>query len=144
MTDPKVIPPPAEFQPATDFDRTEPQAKGIFIFSAATIAFLLLTMGGIAVFFGEKFLGQVQREVLEAGNEQFEAVKARDRQHLTTYEYIDRAKGVVRVPIDKAIELLAAEAAADKLPYPAKPTEVKPDPAAAGNAPGAAPPASRN
>lgn len=143
MADPKVLPPPAEFQAATDFDQTEPQAKGIFIFSAATILFLLLTMGGIAAFFGDKIMGQIEKDVLEAGNAQFEGVKARDHEHLTSYGYVDAQKGVVRIPIDKAIDLLAAEAAAGKLPYPAKPTEVKPDPAAAvAVAPAAAKPAS--
>ena len=36
-------------------------------------------------------------------------VRARDRATLTTYGWVDREKGVVRLPIDLAIELLIAE-----------------------------------
>ncbi|MBX9604408.1 MAG: hypothetical protein K2X35_25635 [Bryobacteraceae bacterium] len=132
MADLSKLPPVAEFQADIDFDRSEPQTRGIFVFTVATVLFLVLTMAGIGWFFGDKFMAVYEREVLEAGSEVFDQVRARDTRNLTTYGYVDESKGKVRIPIDRAMELLAAEAAAGKLPYPAKPTEVKPgdDPAA--------------
>ncbi len=126
MADLHKLPPVAEFQPDIDYDRSEPQTQGIFVFTVATVLFLALTMAGIGWFFGDKFMGAFEREVLEAGSEVFDQVRARDARNLTTYGYIDQSKGQVRIPIERAMELLAAEAAAGKLPYPAKPTEVKP------------------
>ena len=37
-----------------------------------------------------------------------QAVRAEETQRLTTYGWVDQPKGVVRIPIDRAIELLAA------------------------------------
>ena len=37
-----------------------------------------------------------------------EAMRAAENQILTTYGWVDQQKGVVRIPIDRAIELLAA------------------------------------
>ncbi len=42
------------------------------------------------------------------------------REHLQTYGWIDRRAGVVRIPIDRAIDLLVAEAPAQKNAAPTK------------------------
>ena len=61
---------------------------------------------------------------------------------MNTYKYIDRNKGLVQTPISRAMELLAREAAENKLTYFQKSTPVKvpgPPGAAASPATGAAP-----
>jgi len=55
------------------------------------------------------------------------------------YGDLTKASGRVRIPIDKAMETFASEAAAGKLFYPAKPTvPKKEEPAAEAPAPAAA------
>jgi stringent starvation protein B len=56
--------------------------------------------------------------------------------------FADKKTGVVRIPLDRAMNLFAQEAAEGKLFYPAKsyvPKKEEPAPAAPGAAPGAAP-----
>jgi hypothetical protein len=54
-------------------------------------------------------------------------VRNRDAWNLSHYMYgdLDKSSGRVRVPIDKAMQTLADEAATGKLFYPAKPTVPK-------------------
>lgn len=41
----------------------------------------------------------------QARTERLQELQAKHRQELTTYEVIDRTEGVVRIPIDRAMEL---------------------------------------
>jgi len=47
---------------------------------------------------------QDQPEVIQA----WAAIDARQREHLTTYGWVDRPAGIVRIPIDQAMKRLAA------------------------------------
>jgi hypothetical protein len=47
---------------------------------------------------------QDEPDVLKA----WPAIEARQREHLTTYGWVDRPAGVVRIPIDEAMKRLAA------------------------------------
>jgi hypothetical protein len=85
--------------------------------------------------------------VLSVPSEQLQDVRNRDAWNLTHYMYgnLDKSTNRVRIPIDKAMQDFATEAAAGKLFYPAKDTPIKvEEPAAAaapaGGAPGAAAP----
>jgi hypothetical protein len=63
---------------------------------------------------------------------------------MTHYMYgnLDKSTNRVRMPVDKAMQTFAAEAAAGKLFYPAKPTPIKKEePAAAAAAPAGETPA---
>jgi hypothetical protein len=75
--------------------------------------------------------------------EKLKTLREADAKELTTYGWIDKNKGVVRLPIERAMELTVAELRA-KPPLPAYPiaTPAVPAPAAAPNAanpPGAQP-----
>lgn len=76
--------------------------------------------------------------------EKLEAAQKENANALTTYGWVDKTKGVARIPVAKAMELTVAELA-QKKPAPAGPiaTEASPaQPAAAPAAPGASPSAS--
>jgi hypothetical protein len=71
---------------------------------------------------------------------------------LSHYEYADKSKTTVRIPLDRARELVLKDAAEGKTFYPAKPTEPKPEQpaqpaagaaAADGTQPAAAPAAAK-
>jgi hypothetical protein len=53
-------------------------------------------------------------------------LRAKETEELNTYKYLDRNKGTVQIPISRAMQLLAEEAANHKLTYFQKPTPVKP------------------
>ncbi len=54
-------------------------------------------------------------------------VADREAEELHSYRYLDRDKGTVRLPIERAIELVAAEYAEGKLRYPTQPVPVPPE-----------------
>lgn len=47
--------------------------------------------------------------MLEPVSEDLRALRAREDIQLNSYEYIDREKGTVRLPITRAMELLSQE-----------------------------------
>src|SRR5215510_76318 len=68
--------------------------------------------------------------------EQLKTLREENQKELTTYAWVDKNKGVARIPIDRAMELTVADLA-QKKPAPAGPIATP----AAQTAPAAAPPA---
>ena len=60
--------------------------------------------------------------------------KAREDEHLYHYGYIDKSKGLVRMPVDRAMQLIADEYKQGKAGYNTKTYPVKPE--SAGGAQG--------
>jgi hypothetical protein len=77
----------------------------------------------LSIFIGTWF----QEKVLSAPNALLNDLRAREAEQLTKYSYIDKDSGLVRIPVDRAMELFAQEAAAGKLFYPGKPYAPKPE-----------------
>ena len=71
--------------------------------------------------------------------ENLKKLQEENKKDLTTYAWIDKNKGVARIPIDRAMELTVADLA-QKKPAPAGPIATPAAPAA----PAAAPPAPRS
>ncbi len=55
---------------------------------------------------------EVYRKVLSLSNPKLAELRAVEAEALNTYGWVDREKGVVRVPIGRAMEILAQEARA--------------------------------
>jgi hypothetical protein len=72
----------------------------------------------------------------KAREEKLKTLRQADAKELTTYGWIDKNKGVVRLPIERAMELTVAELSS-KRPIPAYPIAT---PAAQATPAGAAPP----
>jgi len=115
--------------PAEGFDRTEPHAGAIAAFGVVSVLMLVLLIFAVQGYFDKVYQEAVFEKVLSAPSEQLQDLRARDAWNLTHYMYGDLSKtsGRVRIPIDRALELYAQEAAAGKLFYPAKATAPKKD-----------------
>jgi hypothetical protein len=115
--------------PAEGFDKSEPHAVAIAAFGVASVLMLVLLIFAIQGYFDKVYQQAVFDKVLSAPSEQLRDLRNRDAWNLTHYMYGDLSKtsGRVRIPIDRAMELYAQEAAAGKLFYPAKPTAPKKD-----------------
>ena len=119
------------------FDTSEPKGGFIAVFGIATVVTLVATILGIQYYYEQANEQQIYTEVLAAESDQLKNLRATEDTQLNSYQYVDRAQGTVRLPIDRAMDLLAKEAAENRLPYPTKPYAVKtPEQLAAG--PGAA------
>ena len=123
------------------FDPGEPNSRGLLVFIVITV------IGLVAVYFATKsfweFVYERQQDESIAGkpSEDLATVRAREDQQLKTYGYIDRGKGVVQIPIDRAMDLVAKEAAEGKVKYSTAPTIKKVEPAQEGITPVAGSPA---
>jgi hypothetical protein len=125
--------------PDEGFDRTEPNSHAIWGFTAGSVAVLILVIFAVQGYFEQIYKDAVYERVLSAPSGQLQDVRNRDTWNLSHYMYgdLDKTSKRVRIPIDKAMQMLADEAAAGKLFYPAKPTLPKKEEPAAG-APAAA------
>jgi hypothetical protein len=121
--------PVVHHDPAEGFDRTEPHAGAIAAFGVVSVLMLVLLIFAVQGYFDKVYQEAVFEKVLSAPSQQLQDLRDRDAWNLTHYMYGDLSKtsGRVRIPIDRALELYAQEAAAGKLFYPAKATAPKKD-----------------
>src|ERR1700685_2183800 len=132
--------------PREGFDRDEPSAGAIMAFALGSLVLLVLTILAIQQYFDHIWSEAVYEKVLAPPSELLHEVRGRDDWNLTHYMYMDKASGQVRIPVDRAMELMLQDAAAGKTFYPAKeyvPKKEEPALPTPGAAPptGAAPPA---
>ncbi|MGD1096030.1 MAG: hypothetical protein ABSB35_29060 [Bryobacteraceae bacterium] len=106
--------------PKEGFDRAEPQAGAILGFALGSVILLILTIFAIQAYFDKIWKEAVYEKILAPPSEQLKELHNREDWNLTHYGYFDKKSGMVRVPVDKAMQEFAGEAAAGKLFYPAK------------------------
>jgi hypothetical protein len=148
--EPSTASPAAEqnIKAGTDFDRSDPQALLIAGSGIASIIALIAIILGVQAYFDHITAVATYDKVLVPISDDLKNLRSQEAEELNSYKYIDRNKGTMQIPISRAMELLAKEAAENKLTYFRKPTAVKVPEAPGANgantgAPaGAAPPAS--
>jgi hypothetical protein len=129
-------------EPQEGFDKSEPDSHAVWGFTAGSVAVLILVIFAVQGYFEQIYKEAVYQRVLAVPSEQLQDVRNRDAWNLSHYMYgdLDKSSKRVRIPIDKAMQMLADEAAAGKLFYPAKPTvPKKEEPATPATSTGATP-----
>ncbi len=109
------------------YDRHDPNVRFLALFGSALIVVLVLVILGIQYYHDRVKEQQIFIKVLQPESQALKDLRAREDQELHTYQYINREKGQVRLPIERAMQLLAAEHAAGRTFYPVKPYPVKPE-----------------
>jgi hypothetical protein len=104
------------------FDNTEPAAGPIWGFTIGSVVILIVVIFALEQYFDKIWNDAVTEKVLEAPSPQLQDVRNRDNWLLTHYQYVDKPKGQVRIPMEQAKQLFLKESAEGKLFYPAKPT----------------------
>ena len=107
-----------------DYEHGEPRTGLIALFGLGTVAGLVALVLGIQFYFDRVEEQQVYVKQMAPLSDDLLNLRAREDTELHSYQYLDRAAGKVRVPIERGMELLAREAAEGKLKYPAMPTPV--------------------
>lgn len=100
------------------FDADEPNTRGIFVFLAVMVVMFITVVVGVSYYYQYVYNQTEYQNVLAPPSQQLADLHARENWELTHYSYIDKAKGQVRIPINRAMELLAEEARQGKLRYP--------------------------
>ena len=106
--------------PQEGFDRTEPKAGSIVGFALGSVVLLVATILALQAYFNKIWDEAVYDKILAPPSEQLKALHYREDWFLTNYWFTDKKTGVVRIPLDQAMQKFAQEASEGKLFYPAK------------------------
>lgn len=107
-------------KPNRGYDLRQANARNVAYFALALLVFIALSMGILALLY-HSHLGGQRKEALGGGKASFEhgdqmetSIEAEWKKldgeialHLQGYRWVDREKGVVQVPIERAMALLA-------------------------------------
>ena len=112
------------------YDRTEPKMSSVALWGLAIIVVLIGLIAGVQTVFDQIHERQVYRRVLNPVAESLIDVRSREQLRLHSYQHLGAGGHAVRLPIDRAMELIAAECAAGRFPYSTRPSPVKAEPVA--------------
>ena len=118
------------------FDRQDPKAVLIALFAIASVVALVLVMVVVQIYYQHGRDQLIYEKVLVPVSEDLTDLRAREDSNLQSYGYINKEKTQIRVPIERAMDLIVKEYAEGKLQYSTKPTPVKPLEPAGAPAPG--------
>lgn len=123
-------------QPAgIGYDTGEPRGPAIAVVLLIFVAVLVAVYFGVDYYFTYIKEKEVYEKVLAPTSEILRNVRNRENWNLNTWQYLDRNKTVVRIPIDRAMELTLKDYAANQVSWPTKPAAVKPPEPVGGPAP---------
>lgn len=120
------------------FNRQEPRYGLVAVFGLGSVVIIAVLILGLVFLYDRYHEQQVYVKQQVPIWQDLKGLHAREDGELHSYGYVDKTKGVVRLPIDRAMDLLAKEAAANKLPYDTANKPVPP-PQPVGAAPGTPP-----
>jgi len=96
---------------STGFDLAEPRTRFIALFGIGTLIALVAIILGLQAYVDSVKQQEIFVKVLQPVSQDLQALHAREDTELNGYQYIDRDKGIVRLPIRRAMELLERERA---------------------------------
>ena len=107
------------------YDRTEPEMGPIALWGLLIIVTLIVVILGVQAYFDGVTQSRIFTRVVQPVAEDLKEIQAKENARLHSYQWADAETGVVRLPIERGMELLAAEFAAGKLSYSTEPVLVK-------------------
>jgi hypothetical protein len=110
------------------FDTAEVNARGVAVFIVVMVVMLVVVIVGVQFYFNSIHEREYFEKVMAPVSDDLRELRAREDGQLGSYGYVNKDAGVVRLPVRRAMELLAKEAADGKLPYPTGDQKVKKEP----------------
>ena len=109
-----------------DFDRRDPQMGMVSVVSIVSIVFLACLVGGVSWFYTVSFEQVEHDQFTGVASKELIAIHEREDEQLHRYGYINKEKGIVRLPVERAMQLVEDEAKLGKVgwntkTYPAQP-----------------------
>jgi hypothetical protein len=102
------------------YERTEPDARRIALLTVTIVVSIIVVCLFVYWWYVLERERAFFREFQQPVWQTLKDVRAYETERLTQYKYIDKAKGSVQLPIDRAIELYAKEASEGKIFYGGK------------------------
>jgi hypothetical protein len=107
------------------YDHNDPKGSLLFILFGVSVALILFIAIGVQFYYERYRENQVYESVLAPPNNQLTDLRAKEDQELYSYGYVDKTTGKVRMPIDRAMELVVQEARENRVKWPTAPYPVK-------------------
>ena len=107
------------------YDHTEPKGSLLLILIVLTAVLLILVALGIQYYYETLREHEVTNRVLVPENNQLLDLRNKEAYELSTYGYTDKAAGKVRIPIERAMQMVAQEAKENRVKWPTSPYPVK-------------------
>jgi hypothetical protein len=112
-----TAPDTATMADGVDYDRREARSGVIAIVSVTTMVVLLGMIVGVYWLYVVAY-EKVDQEVYSGvSSKELQAIHGREEENLHRYGFINKEKGIVRIPIDRAMEIVASEYAQGKVSY---------------------------
>lgn len=125
--------------PEQGYDARDARAGLVAFWSGLTMVVLLVFVVGTYWLYQVYFESVEQEVYTGVTSKELIAIREREDTHLYKYAFIDKQKGVVRIPIDRAMEIMASEYAQGKVFYNTATYAVKVEPPGGASAPVQAP-----
>jgi hypothetical protein len=115
-----------QFQTAVDFDHRDPKAGMIVVIAVTTVIILAALCIGVYWFYTISYEQVEFSQYTGVASKELIAIHEREDEQLHKYGYIDKQKGIVRLSVERAMELVELEARQGRFgwntkTYPAKP-----------------------
>ena len=101
---------PAPDAPKTGYEKRDANTRAITIGLIVGVLIIVVTLIGLEQLYVLTREEVVKENVLSQMDPRLRELHAQETRILTTYGVIDKAKGVYRIPVDRAMELMVEEA----------------------------------
>lgn len=91
------------------YDDPNVQKSAVVGIISAIVLFVVIV--GLQALFYSMQHDELEAKVYRQSSEELRAVRAQQLEQLNSYGYVDPAAGAVHIPIERAMQLIAAEAA---------------------------------
>jgi hypothetical protein len=116
-----------QFQPAVDFDRRDPKTGLIAVITLTTVILLAGLCAGVYWFFTVSYEQVEFSQYTGVASKELIAIHEREDEQLHKYGYIDKQRGIVRLSVERAMELVELEAKQGKVAWNTKTYAAKPE-----------------
>jgi hypothetical protein len=103
-----------------DFDRRNAKAGPIAIISLVCIAVIAVFVVGVYWFYTVTYEQVEHDQFTGVASKELIAIREREDEQLHKYGYINKDKGIVRLPVERAMQLVEEEAKAGKVGWNTK------------------------
>lgn len=102
------------------YEKRDIGVRSVLITTAIIVVFIIASVLFVDAIFVSTKESMVEKYTLLPESAQLRDLRARETEELTTYKLLDPAKQIYRIPIDRAMQLLADEAFRNAAPTGSK------------------------
>ena len=92
------------------YEKSDVATKKLFIAAGSLVIFIVVIIVALNSFFLASKEQQIYDAVLKPTSTELRELRVRENEALTTYKMLDKQNGVVQIPIERAMKLMADEA----------------------------------